>query len=320
VLLGKGDGTFTAGASKNVSPGDGGKSAVLATADLNGDGRPDFVLDQDLDGTLLVLFNGGDGFGMMSVLPTDGVSPSNVAIADVNGDGHPDVVIATDEGTVTVYANHGDGTFPSSTDYPAGSSVSSVAIADLNGDGHPDLAVTNQASPGAVTVLLNHGDGKFGAGVSFPTGVGPGAIVAVDLNGDGKPDLVTASEGLCASGIGSGVSVLLNEGDGTFAPHVDYPTEIGPTSIAAADLNGDGHPDLAVANLGDYCGPTIMTSETVTVLVNHGDGTFGAGIDLALDTSPTWVTAADLNGDGLPDLAVGTQFTDVRVILNTCHP
>jgi len=93
--------------------------------------------------------------------------------------------------------------------------------------------------------------------------------------------------------------VLLNNGNGTFAAKVDYPTGIQPGAVAAADLNGDGKPDLAVANIDDG---------TVSVLLNHGDGTFAPKVDYPTGSAPGAVAAADLDGDGKLDLAVTNFF------------
>src|SRR5205814_1914064 len=94
----------------------------------------------------------------------------------------------------------------------------------------------------------------------------------------------------------------------TFAAKVDYPTGSNPVSVAAADLNGDGKPDLAVANLG---------GNTVSVLLNNGNGTFAARVDYTTGSTPWSVAAADLNGDGKPDVAVANiNDNTVSLLLN----
>jgi hypothetical protein len=85
-----------------------------------------------------------------------------------------------------------------------------------------------------------------------------------------------------------------------------------PLSVAAADLNGDGKPDLAVAN---------FQANTVSVLLNNGDGTFAVGAGYPAGLGPRSVVAADLNGDGKPDLALANNFANtVSVLLNICPP
>ena len=89
--------------------------------------------------------------------------------------------------------------------------------------------------------------------------------------------------------------MLLGNGDGTFGAKTDFATGPVPVSVAIGDLNGDGKPDLAVAN---------CDSNTVSVLLGNGDGTFGAKTDFATGSGPGSVAIGDLNGDGKPDLAV----------------
>src|SRR6185312_6170022 len=113
-----------------------------------------------------------------------------------------------------------------------------------------------------------------------------------DLNGDGSVDLVVAKAH------SSRVGVLLNDRDGTFAPHVDYPTAASPVAVAVAarDLDGDGDPDLVTAN----------TSGSVSVLLNRGRGTFAAKVDYAAGGAPNSIALADFDRDGFLDAAVAS--------------
>jgi len=102
--------------------------------------------------------------------------------------------------------------------------------------------------------------------------------------------------------------VLLGNGDGTFQAAVNYPVETAPNSVAVGDFNGDGKPDLAVANSGSG-GP-------VSVLLGNGDGTFQAAVNFGAGSTPASVAVGDFNGDGKPDLAVANQV-NVSILLNT---
>jgi predicted NUDIX family NTP pyrophosphohydrolase len=138
------------------------------------------------------------------------------------------------------------------------------------------------------------------AGFTYSVAIG-------DLNGDGKPDLATAN----SHQYFPSVSVLLNRGNGRFRARVDYEAGGGrygtPYSVAIGDLNGDGKPDLATANLED--------AKTVSVFLNKGNGTFRAKRDYG--TGGAWsIAIGDLNGDGKPDLAILTGANTVSVFLN----
>src|SRR5207302_543791 len=91
----------------------------------------------------------------------------------------------------------------------------------------------------------------------------------------------------------SNVSVLLGNGDGTFQPAVNYPAGPNPHSIAVGDFNGDGRPDLVVAN---------QAGDDLSVLLGNGDGTFRPGQPCTA-IAPTAVAVGDFNGDGSTDLA-----------------
>jgi hypothetical protein len=273
--------------------GTGQASTSVAIGDLNGDGKQDLAT-ADLEGnTLSVLLNNGAGFRAKADYGT-GREPHSVAIGDLNGDGTLDLASANageDPSTVSVLLNRGDGTFQAKVDYESGYAPYGVATGDLNGDGKPDIATADYGSS-TVSVLLNRGDGTFQPGVQYLAGRGPHHVAIGDLNGDGKPDLASANQGLFVST----VSVLLNNGNGSFQAKHDYETGGNPGSVAIGDLNSDAKPDLVTANSG---------SDTVSVLVNNGDGSFQPKRDYAAGHVPLSVAIGDVNADGKPDLAVG---------------
>src|SRR2546425_4616541 len=185
--------------------------------------------------------------------------------------------------------------FVAREDYAVGPNPASVAVGDFNRDGRPDLAVANYAAslPGTVSVLLGNGDGTFQPALIFGTsGANPEYVAVGDFNGDGVPDLAVAHSG---STPGT-VSVLLGNGDGTFQPARLFAAGQGSLSVAVGDVNGDGRPDLAVAN---------YYSNDVSVLLGNGDGTFQAAQSFTTaGPNPVTVAMGDVNGDGRLDLAV----------------
>jgi uncharacterized repeat protein (TIGR01451 family) len=154
--------------------------------------------------------------------------------------------------------------FAPATAYPVGTTPSAIIVGDFNGDGKPDLAVANFGSSN-VSVLLNKGDGTFHAAVTSPSSAAPQAMASGDFNGDSKLDLVLVNQGTPPSGPSGAVILLPGNNDGTFQAPVQIQADLYPASVAVADLNADGKPDLIV---GD------AVSGTLTMLMGKGDGTF----------------------------------------------
>ncbi len=239
-----------------------------------------------------------------------GAGKISVAAADFDGDGKLDVA-ATDNGGVWILIGNGDGTFSPTSASPIsdGRVPAQVVTADLNGDGRPDLAIVNQDD--TVSVLLGNGDGTFTTALSSPITVGDGtggAIAVGDFTGDGKLDLAVLSSNPGPSSSGT-LTLLLGNGDGTFTPAPGSPVALSadPVSLAVADFNGDGKPDLAI--VADTTAASGADSASVSVLLGRGNGSFAyvAAPLVVPDSYFDGIVAADFNDDGHQDIAIGNS-------------
>ena len=261
ILLGKGDGTFTA----SLSPATGTDISSIAVEDFNGDGIQDLAVAGN--GVTFLLGKGDGTFTLIATNPAAFLDVYSVVVGDFNGDGIPDLAVinavANQSNGISVFLGAGNGGFTWAVSPAVGTDPSSMVVGDFNGDGIPDLAVVNSTSQ-TVTVLLGNGDGTFKAAGSPVTGYDFWSIVVGDFNGDGIPDLALG-------GNSDTVMILLGKGDGTFTePTQSQTAGYGP--IAVGDFNGDGIPDLAVTAYGGLSNNvTAMLSqlnETVKATAN----------------------------------------------------
>ncbi len=154
----------------------------------------------------------------------------------------------------------------------------------------------------------------FKSAVSYPVGTAPLAVAVGDFNGDGKPDLAVANAGNPQIGDDGNVSVLLGNGDGTFQAALNVAAGKNPFSIAVGDFNGDGRPDVVVANNGINPAGGWLAG-TVSILLGNGDGTFQDHLDYAVGIGPESVAVGDFNGDQVLDLVVAARSENVVSVL-----
>jgi len=326
VLLGNGDGTFESqvtyplGATTDTDP------VWIATGDFNNDGILDLAVANKGSNTISIFLGKGDGtFEPATDIPT-GRLPVAVIAANFNtnstSNNNADLaVVNQSDNTVSIFLGDGTGKFtPLTPPITTGTTPTSLAVADFNDDGKVDLAVTNSAD-NTVSVFLGNGDGTFTQAPNSPFAVGnsPAYVAIGDFNAEGFPSLAIANNGAPTStNTGNTVSILLNQLNASGKPTAnflppasqrDFPAGNGPVSIAVADYNIDGLPDLAVA---------AQTDNAVSVLLNLGGGLFGPYFQLPVGTSPASITTAVFNGNSRPDVATANRGSaDVSVILNS---
>jgi uncharacterized repeat protein (TIGR01451 family) len=211
-----------------------------------------------------------------------------------------------------VYPAKSGGTdFVPSKTYAVGTSPSAVVVGDFNGDGKPDLAVANSGS-GNVSILLGSGNGTFQPASNFDAGMSKPSVLAIgDFNHDGKVDLAVFQPGDSTNGVAGAVSILLGNGDGTFQAAKTTSLTAQAASIAVGDFNSDGKSDIVIGDID-----ATAVDLTLNLFSGKGDGTFLA--PRALSTFSSWTVAllaADLNGDGNLDLAVGSSASSVSILL-----
>ena len=269
-------------------------------SDLDGDGDGDIVVGNrgPSPGEVSVLKNNGDGTFADKVNYATNDYPSHVFVSDVDGDGDGDIIAAASfSPTVSVLMNNGDGTFAPKVNYNAGGGLSSVFVSDVDGDGYGDIVVTNQADS-LVSVLKNNGNGTFATKVSYRTGPQPYSVFVSDVDGDGDGDIVVANNGNYTAPLAYKVSVLKNNGNGTFMSKVDYEVGSSPQSVYVSDVDGDGDGDIVTANYSSF---------NVSVLKNNGDGTYAPKIDYNTGGSQETAFVSDVDGDGYGDIVVSKR-------------
>jgi uncharacterized repeat protein (TIGR01451 family) len=291
---------------------DGSGLIGLATADLNGDGKPDLVvtyydnLGSGNQGFVAVMLGNGDGTfkppTVIYTLPLN-VGAYGVLAKDFDRDGKIDLVVASAEAKqILWFKGHGDGTFDAPLVTNTNHHPQGLQSADLNGDGILDLVTLNPGD-NSVSVLIGAGNGTFAAPTDYAAGSNPLDLAIGDVNGDGRPDIVVANYS------GAAVGVLLNNGGGTFGGMTNNIANMGPQGLYLADFDGDGKLDVVAGGNNCNSGLAIDGSGCLVFMKGNGSGGFATptGVNFtAVDDIPirrySENIAPDLNGDSKADV------------------
>ena len=311
----------------------GSEARSIATGDLDGDGKPDIVVANANDKSLSVLRNisttgtlNNSSFAPEIRWPV-GATPYSVALGDIDGDGKTDLIAANfADGTVSVLRNTstkgslGAGSFAIGVSFPAGAFPRAVAVNDLNGDGKPDIAVVNEKA-NTVSILRNLSASgavnaaSLAAPVSFATGNSPNCIAVSDLDNDGKADLTVSNYGSNTVSVLRSTAIPGTIDAGSFAAKSDFATGPQPFFVSTGDADGDGRPDILVANAGSGS-LSVLRNTTFTgnpVFFFQASPTFFSG------AYPVAVAMGDVDGDNAPELISANAGANTVSILKIAY-
>ncbi|MCC6848281.1 MAG: VCBS repeat-containing protein [Deltaproteobacteria bacterium] len=273
----------------------------LSVGDCDGDGVPDLVTAAQNSNEVVILRNPGDGNLEFGGGKTNVSQPTGATCGDFNGDGLVDLAAVSRLGDIGLYFGDGLGTFTPGGARPAGVAPTSLISADLNDDGWLDLVAVDSTSQD-ITILLGTGTSALPPFVRVRTPIqSPRAAAVADFDLDGYADIAvagaTAPYVVILYGNGVGFATRTNTIPNPFT-QTRRPTR--GRGIAAADMNQDGYPDLAL----------LSSDGVITLFLGSPSGQFAFFDAFSVSSDAEAIALPDLNGDGLVDLALLASDTN----------
>ncbi len=291
------------GAPETYNPG--GNAESVTANDFDGDGDIDLAVVTYYPEYMVIYYNDGNGNFTSGGNYTCGDSPYFVTSADFDENGYPDLVVANpikwNGGYISILYNYGSYFGYNEDHYTGAWYPYSISTGDIDNDSDTDIVVV-QEDGNNIVIFKNIYGYYFGDTAQyFISGYSPKSIVTADFNNDNWLDIATADW--------ANMSIMLNNGDGTYPASTEYPTNGSEgRSICAGDFDGNGSIDVAVAN---------TVSDNVSVFLNNGDGTFATAVLYGICNEPYGIATEDFDNDGSLDLVIANSYcSSVSVMLN----
>jgi hypothetical protein len=278
--------------------------AALAVTDLNGDSRPDLIFYGDAKDLEIINNRGTNGWSEPKRWHIDDAHMDGNALVtgDLNGDGLPDIVLLGDNGSIYFLPQQPDRTFGEPQKIPYSGTPKAVQVTDVNADGRADLLLVDWDSPTPFRFRLQNFAGQLGPEIYFKTQP-IRTYCAEKLEGGSNLFIVSIAANSSRAQVSQFTRKPADVLSGAFRKGQFQILPLTKTDAAQrgrlwADVDGDGRPDLLVAE---------PDSGQLSVYLQQTDGSLAPPKTFPTLAGVSQLAAADWNGDGRPEIFLLSQ-------------